>query len=600
MIPSFSGRFRCTGERASPEDGAGATNAMEDERLTLSVDAPALRTRWLRAGSRLLLILGEGPRGITENGPLDALADDLARDASAALNRLSDPFVLVYADSDACTCLLSTDRVGTRAPCYARTDAGIAFGLRTLDVERALQAKPDLDIQSVYDYLYFHVIPAPATILRNVSRLLPGHLVLADPQGVRTAAWWTPRYESHGSIEFKAAREELRERLRAAVSRYIEGQATGAYLSGGTDSSTIAGMLSRLSTTPVRTYSIGFDVAGYDEIGYAKIAAQHFGTQHCIRYVTPSDVLASVEVIGSGYDQPFGNSSAAAAYVCAQVAAADGMTTLLGGDGGDEIFGGNTRYAKQLVFGAYGQLPTALRSRVLEPLFLARGVREAPMIRKLSRYIEQARVRMPDRLETWNLLERIGARTMLTDPVLDAVDTAGPLRLQRDWYDRCEDSELVNRMLHFDWKFTLSDNDLPKVVGTADLAGVNVGFPLLDPDLVAFANGLPAHWKVRPSGLRWFFKRALADFLPTAVLRKKKHGFGLPFGDWVVTDPRLQRLARGSLEALRDRGLLRSRFLDDLLDPRLREHAGYFGELVWILMMLEIWLAAHRPAHRFG
>jgi asparagine synthase (glutamine-hydrolysing) len=151
-------------------------------------------------------------------------------------------------------------------------------------------------------------------------------------------------------------------------------------------------------------------------------------------------------------------------------------------------------------------------------------------------------------------------------------------------------------MLQYDWKYTLADNDLPKVVTTCDLAGVQIAFPMLAEPLVDFANALPPSWKVSGARLRPFFKSALADFLPKAILEKKKHGFGLPFGHWLVNHSGLRRLAIVSLESFRHRGVIRESFLNDFLTKRLHEHAGYYGELVWIMMMLELWMQRHAPS----
>src|SRR5207247_7465056 len=135
---------------------------------------------------------------------------------------------------------------------------------------------------------------------------------------------------------------------------------------------------------------------------------------------------------------------------------------------------------------------------------------------------------------------------------------------------------------------------LPKVLGATSLAGVAVGFPLLNDELVDFSLRLAPHLKVRGLKLRWFFKEALRGFLPDEILRKKKHGFGLPFGVWATTHPRLRDLARDSVRSLGQRGIVRVAFIDRLIDEYVPQHPAYYGEMLWILMMLEQWLA-HRP-----
>lgn len=163
-------------------------------------------------------------------------------------------------------------------------------------------------------------------------------------------------------------------------------------------------------------------------------------------------------------------------------------------------------------------------------------------------------------------------------------------------WQACQDPSVLNRMLAYDWVYTLADSDLPKVRGAVAMAGVEVGYPLLADRLVDFSMTLPQHWKLRRFKLRWFFKEALRGFLPDAIITKKKHGFGLPHGRWMTTDPALQSLARQSLQGLVGRRLIRAGFVDELIDRLLPVHPGYYGEMIWILMMLEHWLQAHPGA----
>jgi asparagine synthase (glutamine-hydrolysing) len=163
---------------------------------------------------------------------------------------------------------------------------------------------------------------------------------------------------------------------------------------------------------------------------------------------------------------------------------------------------------------------------------------------------------------------------------------------------RSSADSIIDRMLAYDWRFTLADSDLPKVRVTSHLAGEAVGFPFLDDDLVTFSLGLPASMKVRRFALRHFFKVALRDFLPLETIRKKKHGFGLPFGPWLLQDQALFRFATAALEQLIERGFIRRELVQDLLSTRLSEHSGFYGEMVWILMMLEHWLRRHAPSYK--
>jgi asparagine synthase (glutamine-hydrolysing) len=369
-------------------------------------------------------------------------------------------------------------------------------------------------------------------------------------------------------------------------------------LSGGTDSSTIAGLVTRQYRAPARTFAIGFDVGGYDETMYSRLAAKHFGTEHTEYFLTPDDVYTGVETVATQYEQPFGNSSALPTFLCARLAREAGITRMLGGDGGDELYGGNERYAKQAVFALYDRAPTLLRSGVLEPLlFGALGNTDAKLIAKARSYIEQAKEPLPDRIQSrYNLLNRLGASSVFSDALLAQVRLDQPLALEREVWTRARATRTpmsqINELLAWDFKFTLADSDLPKVTRMCQAAGVQVSFPMLTHALVEHSLRLRPGEKLKGRRLRHFFKESLRGFLPDEIIAKQKHGFGLPFGDWLLTHERLRDMADDALRSLAARGIIRPEFLEQLLAQLASGHAGYYGTMVWVLMILELWLRA--------
>jgi asparagine synthase (glutamine-hydrolysing) len=485
---------------------------------------------------------------------------------------------------------LAVDRFSVQPLCYRQQGDRLLFSDRADTL-----AHSEIDPQAIFDYLFFHVIPAPRTIYKNVFRLPGGHCAVFENSELTVARYWTPTFEENKQRPFGQLRDEFRNVLQESVASQLDGRTVGCFLSGGTDSSTVAGMLGQVSGTPAATYSIGFDAPGYDEMEYARIAARHFNTRHHEYYVTADDLVSSIPKVAAYYDQPFGNSSAVPAYYCAQMAKADGAAKVLAGDGGDELFGGNSRYAKQRIFNCYSSLPEGLRSTFLEPLLGSGPLAKLPLLRKASSYIQQARVPMPGRLRLYNLIIRLGITNVVTPALRAHFDLDDPVRQQEAVWAQTNTGSFINRMLAFDWRYTLADNDLPKVAGTSALAGVDVGFPLLDTRLVDFSMRLPPDLKVKGLKLRWFFKEALRGFLPDAIITKKKHGFGLPFGIWASQHAALGSLARDSLHGLAARRLVQPQFVKALLNEHLVAHPGYYGEMVWILMILEQWLQAHAP-----
>ncbi|MGH8728536.1 MAG: asparagine synthetase B family protein [Burkholderiales bacterium] len=485
--------------------------------------------------------------------------------------------------------LLATDRMGIHPLIYTCVGNALVFGSSLNAINSHPLVTSDLNRQAIYNYLYFHMVPGPETIYSGQKRLLPGEYLHFRNGHSAVASYWRMAFEENRRAPFKELKTQFVSTLKESVLKVAEGAQTGTFLSGGTDSSTLAGLLTQVKGEPARTYSIGFAETGYDEMGYARIAAKHFGTRHNEYYVTADDIVSVIPRIAKVHDQPFGNSSAVPTYYCARMAKQDGVERLLGGDGGDELFGGNERYAKQTIFARYEKLPLGLRKLALEPAVAVAGQAFA-LTRKAKSYIEQASMPMPARLESYNLLERFGAQRVFTADFLASVDTGQPLALLESAYHGTNAQSLINRMLALDFQFTLADNDLPKVVRSCELAAIDVRFPMLADSVVAFSATLAPELKLKGTKLRWFFKKALSDFLPAEILAKQKHGFGLPFGPWLKSHKPLQQLVRDSLSDLKPRQLVRADFLDELMQTHLIEHAGYYGTMIWVLVMLEQWL----------
>lgn len=532
----------------------------------------------------------------TAKGPSTAWFDAVAGNPREAASGVTGDFA-VGLQLPGGRAYLAVDRFAICSLCYCVVNGQLQFAARA---DELAGASAEIDPQAIFDYLYFHVIPSPRTIYKGIYRLPPGHYALFENGKLSVAPYWVPKFEEQQGASFDTLKDQFRALLQQAVTTQLDDGKSACFLSGGTDSSTVAGMATLASGKTVSTYSIGFDAQGYDEMEFARLAARHFKTDHHEYYVTPDDLVRSIPAVAAHFDQPFGNSSALPAYYCAKMAREDGVRKLLAGDGGDELFGGNSRYAKQRVFGWYDHVPGFLQRGLMEPLLGTRAAAGFPLARKAGSYVEQARVPMPDRLQMYNLIMRLGVAEVLTPGMVAQIDTTLPLQLQRDVWRLNQGCSKLNQELAFDWRFTLAESDLPKVSGASNLGGVSVGYPMLDDRLLDFSLKLTTEYKLKGLRLRWFFKEALRGFLPDQTIAKKKQGFGLPFGVWANNTPQLKALAKESLKSLADRSVVRADFIQTLLTHRLPEHPGYFGEMVWILMMLEQWLTAHAPNFKVG
>lgn len=535
--------------------------------------------------------LQEGSRKI---GHAAILADLWRQKGSQLFSQLAGEFVCCILDCGSREAILAIDPLGTRTLYYQPLNGGIVFGTSADVILAHPQVTPEINPQGMLNYIYFHMVPGPDTIYQAQKRLLPGQYLHYRDGQIALNRYSRIQFNENLKRPFPALKQEFLSRLRESVEDATQNQQVGAFLSGGTDSSTVAGILTEVSGKPAKTYSIGFEAAGYDEMHYARIAARHFSTDHHEYYVTPDDVVEAIPKIAAIFDQPFGNASAIPAYYCARMAKADGLDTLLGGDGGDELFGGNARYAKQYIFSLYDRIPAPLRNNILTPLVLSIPADIGlTFARKARSYVAQATVPMPQRMETYNLLVRYGPGNVFSPEYLSQADPEHPTALIEQAYHDTDARSLINRMLSFDWRFTLADSDLPKVVQACHLAGMETAFPLISADLTDFSSKLPPQQKLKGTQLRYFFKKALRGFLPDEIIAKQKHGFGLPFGVWLQTHQPLKEIAADSLNDLKARHIIRPDFIDKLLNQHLHEHASYHGTMVWLLMMLEYWHKQH-------
>lgn len=537
------------------------------------------------------LIPAEGVSGVAR-----AILTGYRLRGKGILGELTGPFSLALIDRDTGRAVLAVDRMGIEGLAYHAGGGSLVFATSAGAVARSSALGARLHPQGLLDYLFHHIVPAPDTVFQGVQKLRAGCCATFENGAIRVERYWVPHFRSEDDTSFGRLKAQLHEALHGAVERSVpSAAAVGAFLSGGLDSSTVAGMLSVVGGVPAQTFSIGFGYPDYDELAYARIVNAHFGCQGHEYVVRGSDIVDAFALIARAYDEPFGNASALPTYYCARLARQHGVTRLLAGDGGDELFAGNSRYVDQQIFERYGRVPPWVRRYLLEPMLLGPlAPTGLPVIRKAANYIRQASTRLPDRLERWNLLLRLGFSEVLCSDFLRATQPESVFERMREVWDSTPSDDYLQRMLYYDWQYTLADNDLRKVGTMCSLAGVEVAYPMLDPAVVDFSTCVPPAIMMPRGKLRHFYKRAMGDFLPEAVITKKKHGFGLPFGLWLAESAALRELIFDNLSSLRKRGIVRPEFLDRLLRLHGEEDSRYYGVFVWVAAMLEQWMQEHR------
>ena len=523
--------------------------------------------------------------------PAEKIISNYLRAGDSFLEQNPTEQALVLIDKGQKKLVLATDTIGIANLYYAQTKKGLVFGTSADDIIAHPEVKAEISPQSVYDYVYFHHCPSPRTIYQQVNKLEGGQVLIYQDGKIKIKHYWVPEFKEAMPASATEMGKRLCQKLEASVARLAVGEdETGAFLSGGLDSSSVAGALSLVYPGKAKTFSMGFPVEGYDEIEYANIAVAEFHTLQHEYYLTPDDTVKAIPDTAAYYDVPFGNSSALAAFYCAKVAKENGIKVILGGDGGDELFAGNERYAQQLVFDYYQHVPKIL-SQSMEGILnhLPALLAKQKLFFKAKRYISQAKIPLPDRLQDYNFLHRHIGEEIFQSDFLQQIDSQQPLELLRDSYSRPEKASTLNRMLYMDWKTTLHDNDLVKVNKMCEMAGLVVKYPLLSQEIIDLSCQIPSSEKLQAKALRKFYKQAMTGFLPDKIIHKPKHGFGLPFKVWREDYPPVKELAYDSINSLKKRPYFKKEFLDHTVQMHQSIPAGYYGELIWVLMMLELW-----------
>ena len=537
-----------------------------------------------------------------KDGNAAALAQAYRQDGLDLYRRIGGAFSLTIMDQRSRRVVAAVDRMGIGRMYYAcPRDGGIVFGTTADGVREFPKISATLSPQGLYDYLFFFMSPAPGTIYTEQRKLMGAQYLVFENGAVRTQFYWRMPYREHSDKSSQELEAQLRELLGDAVEAAMaraDGGRIGAFLSGGLDSSTMAGLMERAAPGKATCFTIGFDAEGYDEMPYAKLVAEHFNCRHHPHYLTSDDLMDAIGRIVEAYDEPYGNSSAVPTYVCAKVARENGVDTMIAGDGGDELFAGNERYVANRVFDYYRRLPQIVRRGLVEPtVSLLSQNFETDFFRRCRNFVQFANIAKPERPFARNLYGEAVAQGVFDPDFLKQVDLAGPMREIRSIIERAESSSDVQCMMHTDLQRTLSDNDLVKVRRMCESAGVDVVFPFLDDRIVEFAAGIPEKMLLPGGQLRGFYKSAFRDFLPRETIAKQKHGFGIPSMAWSREILVLRDMLHDKISSFGNRGIFRKSYLDAMINSLIgnREVMTTDVQLVssaWDVMMLEMWLSS--------
>jgi asparagine synthase (glutamine-hydrolysing) len=486
---------------------------------------------------------------------------------------------------------IARDRIGKKPLLYSHQPNGdLIFGSEF----RALLEHPSIsravDYEAIHHYLSYMCVPAPLTAYKQIRKLEPAHWLRWKDGEIKTQRYWLPDFQHKIKINEQEAEEETLRLLREATRlRMISEVPVGAFLSGGVDSSTIVALMAEESSTPVKTFSIGFEEQDFSELKYAKQVARHVGSEHH-EFIVKPDALEVLPTLIEHYGEPYADDSALPTYYVARETRKH-VTVALNGDGGDESFAGYERYFAMQMAEKYHKIPKAVREIFIENVvkLLPTSELKRSRARDLKRFLQAASLPTVERYLNWSSAFTRGAKAELYDENFKR-EVAGHETgdFLATWFARGNGIGIADKAM-----FTDQQNNLPnQLLVKVDIASMAVSLearsPFLDHKVIEFAASLPEKIKLKGTESKSLLKKVASRLVPREVLYRRKMGFGVPVGHWMRNE--MQGFVRETL--LGERSLKRGLFRPEQLTRIVEQHASgqkdHYLHL-WTLLMLELW-----------
>jgi asparagine synthase (glutamine-hydrolysing) len=503
------------------------------------------------------------------------------------ITKLRGMFAIALYDGKRASLLLARDRLGKKPLFYAQHGGRLFFGSEIKTLLAAAPGLAEVDPEGVLQFFYYGYIPDPHSAFRDIHKLPPGHLAEYRGGQVHIRQYWdVPAYGVNDPGSDEACLEEMERQLAEAVRlRLISDVPLGALLSGGVDSSIVVALMARESSSPVKTFSIGFGKADFNEAEYARLVAERFGTEHHELIVDPN-INDTLNHLTQMMEEPFGDSSMIPTYYVSKLAR-EHVTVALSGDGGDELFAGYDRYIVNWRRRRYDFVPAWAGKIYRNHLYP--NLPSTVKGRKLAWNITlSSRDRYLDGVSFLPALNR--ERSLFSEEfVACARQWENPFQQFQRFYDDAPATDVLSRLMYLDVKTYLTADILTKVDRMSMATSLEMRCPILDHVFVEWAAGLPLKYKFRDSTRKFMFKK-LAERLgiPSELLQRRKQGFSLPLVHWMRHE-----LKDGLLQILLEprtlqRGYFNPEIVRGVLDEHLRGRRNH-ADILWMLLVFELW-----------
>ena len=517
-------------------------------------------------------------------------------------SHLDGMFAFAIWDMEQRRLLLARDRMGEKPLYYYAGPDAFVFGSEL----RALLEHPavphELSLESLTRYLSFEYVPAPQSILVGVEKLPPGHLLTLNPASKpRLMPYWDLSFSPDGTLDAEEWTQQLRQQLEQSVRQQLVSDVPlGVFLSGGIDSSAIAAIATRVSGRPIKTFSLGFPEASYDERPFARTVAQYCGTDHTEVEFSARDAVLLLDDVGELLDEPLVDGSFLPLYRLSQ-AARRSVTVVLSGDGGDELLCGYPTFQADRAARLVQRLPLAVQRAAA---YAVERLKPSPRYGSVESLLKRFFRALPysPQIRTQLLLGGLTAveRSALLSPTVRAACArVDPYEELTASVTRLPSLGPLDGLIYQHCKSYLADQNLVTVDRASMACGLEVRTPFLDRALVELIGRIPADLKLAGWQTKYILKRALRGLLPEAILARRKQGFGVPIGQWLRGPLRHtleERLAPARVARL---GLFNPATTTRLMTEHvegLRDH----WKVLWALLIFDAWRARYLPGAQWS
>ena len=496
------------------------------------------------------------------------------------------PFAFALWDSKRERLFLARDKIGKKPLHYAYKNGTLIFGSEIKAILQDPEVSVEVNRDRISDYLTYGYTPTPESMFKGIMKLPPAHFMIYEKGKIRLEKYWELDFSKKIKMSEQEYCDKTLELLEEATRiRMISDVPLGAFLSGGVDSSAVVYMMSKLSSRPVKTFSIGFEEQEYSELKFAKIIADRFGTEHKEYIVKPNAIEVLPKLVWH-YNEPYADSSALPSYYVAKMTRQD-VTVALNGDGGDECFGGYERFMAAR-FAEYlkivpGNLLRSIADRLPESL----GLKDFRT--RLKRFLLMASRPYRERHYNWVSVFRDSDKgDLFSDAFKNEIRNRNSFAYLDNAFNKCRSKDVVDRVMSADIRTNLLDDLLVKMDIATMANGLEGRSPFLDYKMMEFSASMPSNMKIKGTRLKYILKKALKNKLPDEILRRGKMGFGVPLDSWF----------RGELKdyshemLLSDKCIKRGYFKREALKSILDRHSSgkvNNGAKIWSLLFLELW-----------